>query len=178
MAESIAVTNRHTPRAEDNNHNRIPRDHKDDYTNELAESRRTFVTDKTNADLGPLASYPFDPAVVRGNIEQFIGTAQVPIGIAGPLRINGEHAQGDFYIPLATTEGTLVASYNRGMQLLTAAGGIKTTVVADSMQRAPVFALRDAMQARDFGSWLEEHFVQIKQVADATTRAGKLQNID
>ena len=55
--------------------------------------------------------------------------AQVPLGIAGPLRVNGEYAQGSFYIPLATTEGALVASYNRGMRVLDACGGVKATVV-------------------------------------------------
>ena len=65
-----------------------------------------------------VGSYSFDPDVLPGNIENFIGVAQVPIGLAGPLRIVGEHAQGDFFVPMATTEGTLVASYNRGMRLL------------------------------------------------------------
>ena len=83
--------------------------------------------------------------------------AQVPIGIAGPLLIHGEHAQGEFYVPLATTEGSLVSSYNRGMRLLTECGGVKTTVVDDAMQRAPVFIFGDALQAREFGRWVEEH---------------------
>ena len=69
----------------------------------------------------------------------------MPIGVAGPLRINGEHARGDFYVPLATTEGTLVASYNRGMRVLSESGGVTTTVVGDSMQRAPAFVLPDAL---------------------------------
>ena len=62
--------------------------------------------------------------MTRGNIENFIGVAQVPIGLAGPLLVNGEHAQGEFLIPLATTEGTLVASYNRGMKVLNLSGGV------------------------------------------------------
>jgi hydroxymethylglutaryl-CoA reductase (NADPH) len=94
------------------------------------------------------------------------------------LRIKGEHAEGDFYIPLATTEGTLVASYNRGMHLLSAAGGVSTTIVDDSMQRAPVFMFRDAREARLFGRWIREHFAEIKAEAEATTRVGKLRNID
>jgi Hydroxymethylglutaryl-coenzyme A reductase len=73
--------------------------------------------------------------VLDGNIENFIGVAQVPVGIAGPLLVDGEHARGTFYVPLATTEGALVASYSRGMKLLYAAGGVRTTVVAEAMQR-------------------------------------------
>ncbi len=68
--------------------------------------------------------YSFDPQTLQGNVENFTGVAQVPIGFAGPITIHGEHAQGDFIIPLATTEGTLVASYNRGMKILNLSGGV------------------------------------------------------
>ncbi len=130
------------------------------------------MREQTGAELHHVGQYSFDPATLPGNIENFIGVAQVPIGLAGPLRINGEHAQGDFYIPLATTEGTLVASYNRGMRLLTECGGVKTTVVDDRMQRAPVFILDDALQGREFGEWVDEHFDEIKAAAESTTSVG------
>ena len=149
---------------------RVPRDPHDDYTAGSAADRREFVTARTGTRLNHVAHYSFDPARLRGNIENFTGVAQVPIGIAGPLRIDGEHARGDFYVPLATTEGTLVASYNRGMRLLTECGGVKTTVVDDAMQRAPVFVLDDAREARRFGHWVEDNFETIKKVAESTTR--------
>ena len=76
----------------------------------------------------------------------------MPVGIAGPLLVDGEHARGEFYVPLATTEGTLVASYNRGMKLLHQAGGVKTTVMDDRMQRAPAFGFDSAREARAFGA--------------------------
>ena len=60
-------------------------------------------------------------------------------------------------VPLATAEGSLVASYNRGMRVLSECGGVKTTVVEDSMQRAPVFIFDDALEAREFGDWIERH---------------------
>ena len=100
------------------------------------------------SSLEHVGHYSFDPATLPGNVENFMGVAQVPIGLAGPLLINGEHAQGEFFVPLATTEGTLVASYNRGMRLLTECGGVRTTVVDESMQRAPVFVFDDALEAR------------------------------
>ena len=155
----------------------IPRDRQNDYTNECAATRRKFIQQQTGTDLPHLAHYSFDPAMLPGNIENFTGVAQVPIGIAGPLLIKGEHAQGDFYIPLATTEGSLVSSYNRGMRLLTESGGVKTTVVDDAMQRAPVFVLADALEARQFGHWVEENLSAIRGAAEATTRTGKLRNI-
>ena len=156
---------------------RIPRDPHNDYTHKVAAERRAFITRQTGAKLAHVEQYSFDPSVVQGNVEGFIGVAQVPIGLAGPLRINGEHAKGDFFIPIATTEGAVVSSYNRGMRLLTAAGGVKTTVVGDSMQRAPVFLFHDAREARDFGEWVESHFHAIRRQAESTTRFGKLLHI-
>ncbi len=117
-----------------------------------------------------VSHYSFDPAILPGNVEHFTGVAQVPIGIAGPLLVDGEHAQGEFYVPLATTEGTLVASYNRGMKMLREAGGVKTTILDDAMQRAPAFVFESAREARAFGEWLTEHFAEIKQAAESTTR--------
>lgn len=156
---------------------RIPRDHKHDYSREMAAKRREFVAEQTGATLSHVAQYSFDPAILPGNIENFIGVAQVPIGVAGPLRIAGEHAVGDFYVPLATTEGSLVASYNRGMRLLTECGGVQTTVVDDCMQRAPVFIFGDALQARRFGRWVEDNFAAIRMQTEATTGIGKLLGI-
>jgi hydroxymethylglutaryl-CoA reductase (NADPH) len=155
----------------------IPRDHHDDYTREMASRRADLVEKHTGAQLTHVRGYTIDPGLLPGNIENFVGAAQVPIGVAGPLRVAGEHARGDFVIPMATTEGTLVASYNRGMRLLTECGGVKTTVVEESMQRAPAFAFQDAVAARDFGAWVTEHFDSIKAAAEATTTVGKLRDI-
>jgi hydroxymethylglutaryl-CoA reductase (NADPH) len=155
----------------------IPRDATNDYTAEHAERRRAFLVEHTGARLEHVGRHSSDPATLAGNIENFIGVAQVPLGIAGPLRINGEHARGDFYVPLATTEGTLVASYNRGMRVLSECGGVTTTVVDDSMQRAPAFVLPDALRSREFGDWVDANLDQIRSVAEATTRAGRLTHV-
>ena len=114
----------------------------------------------------------------QGNVESFIGVAQVPIGLAGPLHVRGEHADGEFLIPMATTEGTLVASYNRGMKVLNESGGAICTVVEDCMQRAPVFIFESAREARDFKHWIDDHFDEIAAAAEATTSVGKLLYID
>jgi hydroxymethylglutaryl-CoA reductase (NADPH) len=156
----------------------VPRDPDNDYSREAAGARVQFLRERTGAKLEHVSSYSFDPSVLPGNIEQFVGVAQVPIGVAGPLLVDGEHAQGEFYVPLATAEGTLVASYNRGMKLLYAAGGVKTTVVDDRMQRAPCFLFESAREARDFAKWLDEHFDEIKAAAESTTRTGKLLDIE
>ena len=153
---------------------RVPRDKAHDYTEEQAARRREFVTEQTGAVLQHVGHYSVDPAVLPGNVENFTGVAQVPIGLAGPLHVEGEHAQGDFYVPLATTEGTLVASYNRGMRLLGECGGVRTTVVDDHMQRAPAFIFETALEAREFGRWVDEHLDGVRKAAEATTRSGKL----
>lgn len=126
----------------------VPRDAEDDYCDRIIRARRDFVREKTGVELEHVSGYSFDPHQSRGNIEHFTGVAQVPVGIAGPLLVHGEHAQGEFYVPLATTEGTLVASYNRGMKVIRESGGVKCAVVGDNMQRAPVFIFDDAASGR------------------------------
>src|SRR3954465_1207604 len=156
----------------------VPRDRENDYSDDAAQRRRDFVREQTGVELEHGGTYSVDPATLTGNVEHFVGVAQVPVGLAGPLLVNGEHAQGEFYVPMATAEGTLVASYNRGMRLLYEAGGVKTTIVADHMQRAPAFLFESAREARTFNAWLDERFDDIKAAAETTTRSGRLQEIE
>lgn len=163
------------------NHNhlvRIPRREEDDYAEDMIKKRQAFVEQFSEAKLHHVRQYSFDPHFTRGNCEHFTGVAQIPLGFAGPLRMNGEHAQGEFLIPLATTEGTLVASYNRGMKLLNLCGGVKCSVVGDAMQRAPVFVFEDARAGREFLKWVEANLDRIREEAEATSHVAKLQYID
>ena len=156
----------------------VPRDGRDDYSDEAVAARQRFVEDYTGRPFEHVKRHSFDPHTLTGNVESFVGVAQVPLGVAGPLRVNGEHADGEFLVPMATTEGTLVASYNRGMKVLNLSGGVKCTVSDDAMQRAPVFIFEDARAARDFRGWLDEHADEIAARAEATTSVGKLQYVD
>ncbi|WP_183099204.1 hydroxymethylglutaryl-CoA reductase [Nocardioides pelophilus] len=153
---------------------KIPRDRTDDYAEPAIKARQEFVREHTGATLEHVSRYSLDPTTLPGNVENFFGVAQVPIGLAGPLLVNGEHAQGEFFVPLATTEGTLVASYSRGMKLCRDAGGITTTVLDDKMQRAPVFSFESAREARAFAEWLTANFEPIAAAAQTTTTSGKL----
>lgn len=157
---------------------KLPRDAHNDYTHEMAALRRASVTDASGVSLDHSGSFSFDPAILPGNIEAFSGVTQVPMGFAGPLLVNGEHAKGEFYVPMATSEGTLLASYSRGMRLTREAGGVHTTVIDDAMQRAPIFVFANARLARDFGHWVTTHFAAIKAAAETTTRSGKLIRIE
>jgi hydroxymethylglutaryl-CoA reductase (NADPH) len=108
------------------------------------------------------------------NVENFIGTVKVPIGLAGPLRVNGLFAQGDYYLPLATTEAALVASYNRGAQIVSDAGGCAAMLLNEGVSRAPGFAFRDLKEAGRFVSWATSQIDRFREIAESTTRHGEL----
>lgn len=112
------------------------------------------------------------------NIEHFIGTVNIPVGVAGPLRINGLHANNDYLIPLATTEAALVASYHRGAKLITAAGGVSTLLINEGVSRTPVFSFPSLSQAAQFVSWVVTQYDIFRQVAESTTQHGKLKDIN
>ena len=157
---------------------RLPRDDSDDYSSEVIQKRRVYVEQQSGSRLNHILHYSFDPHLAKGNCESFVGVAQVPLGFAGPLRINGEVANGDFLVPLSTSEGTLVASYNRGMKILNMCGGVDVTVIADAMQRAPVFVFRNARTGRDFVTWMQANLEPIRAAAEATSTVAKLLYID
>jgi hydroxymethylglutaryl-CoA reductase (NADPH) len=118
-----------------------------------------------------------DHAAFAHNIENFIGTVKVPVGLAGPLRVNGIAAQGDYYVPLATTEAALVASYHRGATLLTLAGGCTTIILNEGVGRAPAFAFTTMHEAGLFVQWCLAHDEQLRTAAEATTRHGRLRDL-
>lgn len=156
----------------------IPYSKEDDYTLEMTRARQRFVEEYTGVKLQHIDKFSFDPSATKGNIENFTGVAQVPIGFAGPLLVNGEHAKGEFLIPLATAEGTLVASYSRGMKVLNLSGGVTCTVVGDAMQRAPVFVFDNARDGRAFVEWVEANMAKIREEAEGTSSIAKLTYID
>jgi hydroxymethylglutaryl-CoA reductase (NADPH) len=106
-----------------------------------------------------------------------IGTVQVPVGVAGPIRINGGNAAGDYWLPLATTEGALVASVNRGCSAITKAGGADVRIIHDGMTRAPVFATDGVSHAVQVCDWVKVHYEDLRAAAESTTSHGKLTGI-
>ncbi len=157
----------------------IPRREGDEnYSEDAIKERHDFLEEVSNAELEHVPQYSIDPLETEGNIENFVGVAQVPLGIAGPLKINGEHAQGEFPIPLATSEGTLVASYNRGMKAINMSGGAECTVVEDRMNRAPAFVFDSAREAREFRDWFFRNYEHIKEAAEETSSVAELESIE
>ncbi|CAQ81007.1 hydroxymethylglutaryl-CoA reductase [Aliivibrio salmonicida] len=116
--------------------------------------------------------------VYEKNIEHFIGTVKIPVGLAGPLRVNGLFAKGDYLVPLATTEAALVASYNRGAQLITACGGASAMLLNEGVTRTPAFAFYNLAEAGQFVTWAVTQYDTFKQLAEATTSHGKLSDIN
>ncbi len=157
---------------------RIPRNIADDYGMDIIRERQEFVEKYSKKPLKHINHFNFEGHAIQGNCENFTGVAMVPMGFVGPVLVNGEHAQGEFIVPMATTEGTLVASYNRGISLMNRCGGIKCTVVEDMMQRAPVWVLDDARAASHLSHWLQKHLPQLRKAAEATTQHGKLLHLD
>lgn len=159
-------------------HGHLPRDDEDDYSESVIKARQKFLEKESGVKLEHIPRYSIDPHETRGNMEHFTGVAQVPLGFAGPLLVNGEHAKGEFYVPLAATEGTLVASYNRGMKLLNLCGGARCAVVGDNMQRAPVFGFENAAAARRFADWIVANMDTIRSTAESTDKFVRLKYVD
>ncbi|MCA9838794.1 MAG: hydroxymethylglutaryl-CoA reductase [Trueperaceae bacterium] len=151
---------------------RLPRNHH--LKPELIE-RRWAIVAKPEAKADLLDAFALEHSeVFAHNIENFIGTVKLPVGLAGPIRINGLFAKGDYFLPLATTEAALVLSYHRGCNLLTAAGGATTLLLSESVSRAPGFAFENLIDVGEFLRWAAPLQPKFKELAEATTRFGKL----
>lgn len=116
--------------------------------------------------------------IFSANIENFIGTVKVPVGIIGPLRVNGLNANGDFHVPMATTEAALVASYARGAYAATKSGGISAAVLYEGVIRTPAFVFDDLLTAGRFVEWVVSDIDALQAAAQATTRYGKLVSVE
>lgn len=142
-----------------------------------AKLRRAFLENQKEISLDHISTYSFDAeTVAKKNIENLIGAVQIPLGVAGEIRIRGDYAKGDYYLPLATTEGALVASVNRGCSIISKSGGATVRVFKNMMTRAPIFKFNNLEETKEFYDWilLPETFAKLKEVADATTRFGEL----
>lgn len=156
----------------------IPKLKNMDFTLEGAEKRRKWLSLKTGVNFKHVGIFSEDPQNMRGNIENLIGVSHIPIGIAGPLKVNGEHAMGTYYVPMATTEGAIVFTYTRGMQLISLAGGANVYVLRDEIHISPIFTFESTGRAKWFVKWLDNNFAKIKEEAERTTRHGKLMRIE
>ncbi len=138
---------------------------------EAAAIRREALERICGVELQAIGHHSFDATrAAKQNCENMIGVAQIPMGIVGPLSVRGEHIDGDVWVPMATTEGALLASINRGCAAIRAAGGASTHVDDVGMTRAPVFRTRSHRETRAFLSWVRDHEDDIREVASGTSR--------
>lgn len=156
----------------------IPRLPHQGYTRELIDRRRGWLEGRTGVAMPHVGAYSAGDEEMRGNVENPVGAAQVPLGIAGPLTVEGEHARGTFYVPLATTEGALVRSYERGMAALTRAGGATVRLTRDENRMCPAFLFDDVAAAHRFAEELPRFFEEARAAAEATTRHGRLLRLE
>jgi|SRR5271157_16001 len=148
---------------------------------DAVDMRREAISRLTGTDLSNIGKFSYDPEVVtRKNTENAIGAIQVPLGVAGPLKINGEYARGEFYVPLATTEGALVASVNRGCSVCSQSGGVTTAILQDEMTRAPVVKVSSLAEAKRLATAVKtpELFEEMRSIASTTTKHGELLRAD
>ena len=142
-----------------------------------AAARRLLVAAESDADIDALGTYGFDAADAEPNIENMLGAIQVPMGVAGPVAVDGAALSGDRYLPMATTEGALVASINRGCSVINDAGGATARVTKSGMTRAPVFRVGDVAEAEALVSWVRDNETTLREAAESTTSHGELLDV-
>ena len=154
------------------NNNRIPRG----YDPEDTERRIKWLKEEKNIDFqDPPMNNPED---LKGIIENHIGFMKLPMAITGPLLVDGQYAQGEFFVPVSTLEGTLALSMSRGMYATFASGGIRVRHVKQELSRAPVFFFDNINDSFEFMNWINKNNDKIIEAAESTTRFGKVLRID
>ena len=147
-----------------------------DLSSEAVQRRQSFIKSEIGNEAFALP-IPDKPQDYAGNIEGLVGMTHLPTGICGPLKILGQEAAGEFYVPMATTEGALVASVARGCQVITMSGGAEVRIVSDSIVRTPIFVFSGLENLTNFAQWIENNFIAMKEAAESTTSHGKLLEI-
>ncbi|MFB6270300.1 MAG: hydroxymethylglutaryl-CoA reductase (NADPH) [Halobacterium sp.] len=142
-----------------------------------AAARRELLERETGAGLDATGDFTFAAEDADPNVENLFGGTQLPVGVAGPLAVDGGAADDEFYLPLATTEGALVASVNRGCSAITAAGGANARVTKVGMTRAPVFRVEDVTEGAEVAEWVKDNHDALRDAAEGTTSHGELTDV-
>lgn len=145
-------------------------------TNSL-EKRISWFNEKFDFNLDALKEHKIDPRRLRGVVENFIGAVHIPIGLAGPLQVNGNYADGIFMAPFATVEGVITLSATRGARVINDSGGLRVKVFKRQMTRAPVFQFNNLDECEAFIEWIKENYESIETECNKLSRHGKLDEI-
>lgn len=147
------------------------------FTSETIQERRDWVSKLTSTEIQHIGCFSEDVSEFKGKVENPIGVAHVPLGIAGPLRINGNHAKGVYFLPLATTEGALVTSYTLGSHIITRSGGANVKLLKNELRIGPMFVFKKMSEAATFIKWINSNFTRIQEIAQQTSAHLKLNEI-
>jgi len=147
------------------------------YTEDARVQRLAFVREQCDVPMPDMDQFSLQADRLTGNIENLIGSVEVPVGIAGPLLINGEKAEGPFYLPMATSEGALVASTTRGATAISQCGGATARVIRQQMLRVPLFVFSDMKDALLFADLVRDHVDDLQQRVKQVSNHAKLSNV-
>lgn len=139
-----------------------------DFIQNFSKTQLKYLIDNANID---------NLGIFKGNIENYIGLAKVPIGLVGPLKVKGLNAKGVFFVPMATTEGALVASYTRGSIITYLSGGIYSAVLVERVSRAPAFKFLNLIQAGKFTLWAFQQFEKFKEITKYNSKHANLEDM-
>jgi len=148
------------------------------FTEESRQTRLSFLQRETGVKLDHVQHNSLNPDDLRRTVESFVGTVEIPIGIAGPLLFHGQNVNGMLYAPMATTEGSLVASATRGATAITHSGGVHTAVLGRRITRAPLFQMHSLSDALLLADWLRFSFESIRRQTKSMSRHAVLKQIE
>jgi hydroxymethylglutaryl-CoA reductase (NADPH) len=155
----------------------IPRDRDDDLAPSVVEARRKIWSAASGREAKHVFGAPVPPEAARAKVENFVGFAQVPLGIAGPLRVDTSAGVREVYVPMATTEGAMVASYSRGMKLLNSGPGCRARVIAEGLTQNPILVYASAREAIAASEVAMKSLADLARIVAGTTRHGRLVGI-
>ncbi|MFJ8630164.1 hypothetical protein [Streptomyces sp. NPDC093568] len=148
------------------------------YTEDARRQRLNWLRERSGTPLASLESTVFAAHNLVGNVENFLGSVEVPVGLVGPLLFDGDMVGESVVAPFATTEGALVASASRGARALTASGGVRTKVLSQRMTRAPVLEFADLAAAHRFTAWLLDRRGTLDEQVRLVSRHTRLVDVD
>ena len=140
--------------------------------------RLKFLEKKLNLDLKNISKSILEENKTKPNIENLIGSTQVPLGIAGPVKVNGEFAEGKYYLPLATTEGALVASVNRGCNVINKSNGAEVVIIKNEQTRSILFKVKSVKESKKFSNWIKNNFDELKKIGEKDEKFLTIKDIE
>lgn len=147
------------------------------YTPAAVAARTAWVEQVCGVRLEALSRNGLKAEALAGNIENYIGAVQIPVGLAGPLHVRGMYVDGYVPLPVATTEGALVSSISRGAATCNEAGGIQVHISRQTMVRAPVFFCSEMAGALNLEQWIYAHLDEIRTRAESVSSVARLNEI-